>query len=537
MHSEEERKRRVQLTCVKCKKKFSAKNCLTCSTCKFTYDLDCAIVSSARFCLMEAKDKINWRCRQCINNKNKKTIQINDSRKKPSASKSNPTANKAPVKKLRSDCTPTQSKEINVQSTKSPKITPLENASVRQNRLINFTPINLEESLLRDDGQMSPVPSTSVMRRSLPELFDIENSSTPVMTDESVYSTKSLDLSTNKNYRFIDNLKTEIEELKSLLSSTQNELDNTILINNQLLREINKLKQEIIALKDFCTSPLSIIRKGVVSSRKKKVRRLILNTSPSLPMACLNSSLPLNKSSTEIGHTEDTNHIDETPLPSRKIHIIGGRQCRGLCMSLIKSRQNNPYETYEIRSNIKPDASTEEILSSLDISNISTHDRVILSVGEHDQNPMKIMTELSASLKRLSHCTVIILSIKKNPHLNEKKVNEMLKLISNNFQNCNFVDLSYNYVNKTLLYGKNLYEWCKKINFVIDQLDYDYKFLRFNKRQQNHGNLNSNRYVYNGGNKQKYKKGTIPYYFPIISDTKSTSIETKEQKTINSLFR
>ncbi|CAG5014914.1 unnamed protein product [Parnassius apollo] len=66
---------------------------------------------------------------------------------------------------------------------------------------------------------------------------------------------KSEDYSTIKMCE-MQEMKEEIKELKINLLSTQNELENTIIENNEYKREINKLKKEIEVLKKICQSPI-----------------------------------------------------------------------------------------------------------------------------------------------------------------------------------------------------------------------------------------------------------------------------------------
>lgn len=99
---------------------------------------------------------------------------------------------------------------------------------------------------------------------------------------------------------------------------------------------------------------------------------------------------------------------------------------------------------------------------------VTSEDRIIIAVGQHDTNPLKIIAELCIFLKTIV-CPVLILSVKNNIYLNEIKLNDMLELISIQSNDCEFVDLN----------SSSIFNICKTINSVLDQLDYNKRFLTF----------------------------------------------------------
>lgn len=354
--------------------------------------------------------------------------------------------------------------------------------------------------------------------------------------DASVLSTKSLDLSTNIKSHQIRDLRDEIEDLKSQLEVTQNELENTIIQNNEYIRQINKLKLEIDTLKELCKSSKGSSKKQHLSNRKEKLRKLDLTEYLNSSGPISNSSLTSNikASNQEIGDNLDQ---DTTTSERRKnIIIMGGRQCKGLSYTLAKSRINTPYEKYHITSMVKPDAPTGEILKSCDIFKITSEDILILSVGEHDENPMKVMTELSAALKTLSQCSVFLLSVNNNKYLNEFKLNEMLYLISKNFLNCHFIDLNENLqcrdksvckINTTLL------DWTLKINHIIDSIDYQNRYLSYNKRRYTASNAKPKIIK----KARSFKQTTILEYFSKTTKYKRRQTQLNGTNNNKSFFR
>lgn len=126
------------------------------------------------------------------------------------------------------------------------------------------------------------------------------------------------------------------------------------------------------------------------------------------------------------------------------------------------------------------------------------------------------LTEISYAIKRLANPFIIILGVLNNHFLNEQKLNNLLKNVCNQFRNSKFLDLSGN---ETMAYQ------CAKLNVMIDEYDYEDKYLSFNKRLPKDVHIIPTTKVVN-----KYSKGTIPYYFSVLS--KNTSASKPCDKTV-----
>ncbi|CAG5037811.1 unnamed protein product [Parnassius apollo] len=129
---------------------------------------------------------------------------------------------------------------------------------------------------------------------------------------------KSEDYSTIKICE-MQEMKEEIKELKINLSSTQNELENTIIENNEYNREINKLKKEIEVLKNICQSP-------IIKGTNEINKGFHVSLTPSNTSKCSHSS-----------------HF--SPISSKK--------CDKKCNNLIISLQNKIKESQEQLLNAK----------------------------------------------------------------------------------------------------------------------------------------------------------------------------------------
>lgn len=102
--------------------------------------------------------------------------------------------------------------------------------------------------------------------------------------------------------------------------------------------------------------------------------------------------------------------------------------------------------------------------------------------------------------------------------LREDKLNYELKLMCKNFENCKFVETQQSDITKFDTHTKiDMEILCNKLNYEIDKLDYEKKFLTSEGLKII---LNANKTCENtfekpsiGKTSVKPVKGTIPYYF------------------------
>ncbi|CAG5013916.1 unnamed protein product [Parnassius apollo] len=125
---------------------------------------------------------------------------------------------------------------------------------------------------------------------------------------------------------------------------------------------------------------------------------------------------------------------------------MGTQQYIGLAAELTKSRMNSRYEDYQVTAFIKPFASTEEVLKICTNLKVDTHDKVILCVGENNDDPVTAIAELYAALKLLKHATVIAMNVTSSKHLNNNSLNTQLKLTRKK----QLIDYNYSINNKSI---------------------------------------------------------------------------------------
>ncbi|CAK1581939.1 unnamed protein product [Parnassius mnemosyne] len=353
--------------CEKCKCNREARDTILCSQCKKRFDFHCIGLSEKLYRLMQAEKKSAWKCKICL--KNQKELKSTRSH----TEDKNITIRKRTVSAVKQTGSPKSELVVDISSP-----------------LLDSCGINKEE-----------------------EFEELEESSLEMLS-------KSEDYSTIKICE-MQEMKEEIKELKISLSSTQNELENTIIENNEYKREINKLKKEIEVLKNICQSPIikntNEINKGFhvsltpsktskyshtshfspISLKKcdKKCNNLII----SLQNKIKESQKQLLNAKKEITELENqiqelsiklTSQGDKEQLTSRdkteyneennaftkqNIFIMGTQQCTGLAAELTKSRMNSRYEGYQVTAFIKPFASTEEVLKLCTNLKVDTHDK------------------------------------------------------------------------------------------------------------------------------------------------------------------
>lgn len=373
---------------------------------------------------MRQDSRKNWKCKQCIHPKGSLNLSDND--------QSNVTTRKK------------DSKTSSVTDSVAEKVAvvPIINKSVCDD---NNTPaiIQFELSTQSFDSQ----------------IFDSETS-TPEKLSKSLDCTIKQHSDTTRTEEF----QKEMKALKLELMSTQNEFENTIIENNELKRQINKLTSDIEMLKTLCQTP------PLKKSNSKKNRQSLINPSPIFQNT---PNLNIDYENTKVEHLQEkiknlekelqkmevfrqklNDEIEslkqELPeLKSRKetcttileerytkkvgtssIYIFGDQQASGWSADLMKirSKERRNIHDFNIFGNIKANAVTKHIIamSVKTIKNLKQDDYVVMSIGSNDCNPTKLIADLTVALSELSNTNVIVTSVDKNPHLNENMLNSSL---------------------------------------------------------------------------------------------------------------
>lgn len=352
------------------------------------------------------------------------------------------------------------------------------------------------------------------------------------------------DLST-LNSSELNEHKNTIKSLESELECAHNEIEKLNLENLELKKKLSERDLKIKELTHICSSSaykesLSL-RKKALSSIKKKLNFCSNHETPVNKGRSLNvTSTPFLQTGTQntLNQETQTNHSvievpkltnsSSSPVKNHDIHqknriwIFGGQQVSGIGVLLSDMRELTKYEQYTVSCLSKPYAASSEILKGCtNIMQMKKGDKIVISIGENDTNPLQTVCELYNTLKLITDYDVLILSIIENRFLNVNLINNEIKLVCEQFSNCKFLDLR----NKKVFYTQPAFQSmiCQRINFMIDCMDYDYKFLNFNKKKTKSNMFSASENSTCIDNSSKCRKGTIPYYFKRVDKKKCFS--------------
>ncbi|XP_045511678.1 uncharacterized protein LOC123706448 [Colias croceus] len=285
---------------------------------------------------------------------------------------------------------------------------------------------------------------------------------------------KSLpDLST-MNCEF-DELKEKMNTLQSLLDSANNEIDNLILENNSLKKKIMELEKKLLLFNKIYTEPKS----------NKKIKHFsslnILKIKRRIDFDAENNEMNINSPKKNPPVLEKSNFCSKNKkhelkaTKKERLFIFGGQQCVGLASRLHASKYDLSSK-YQISSITKPFASTDNIVESCYKIEPDASDYFVLSLGEHDKNPLDFISETASILRYLKNANIIILYVVKNLYLNEILINNYLKQMCQRYPKCIFLN-AYENCNANTFQDNYLDRICYKIKTEINFLHYRNEFL------------------------------------------------------------
>lgn len=364
--------------------------------------------------------------------------------------------------------------------------------------------------------------------KSYETLPDVDLNSTFLST-QSDQANSLPDLSTLHSEQMND-LSEQVASLKIELESAHEEINKLLTENSILQKKNTDLEIKNSNLINICSS----------SGKKRKQNLNISRTPMNLKKINLNDSLNETTNKAMVGDkftqttpqkkeksilcTEEMHHSTNTER--RKIWIFGSQQCVGLASELIQSRDSTPHVNYEVEAQTKPNANSEEILKGIQNAKFKEDDKIVLSLGENDCNPIMILSVLCTILMQFRDMNIFVLSAIHSNFLNEPKLNSEIKRVCSNFPKSHFIE--YDKLNRMSMSKTMLLKYqCKIINFKIDCTDYNEKFItKDNKKTVNGKNkktLNKSE-IQTNQKKDKSLKGTIPYYFKQISKGQTNKV-------------
>lgn len=476
----------TKVLCSSCYKEIINKEALDCSNCKQIYDLPCAKISFKRFLEIKTKNKSKWTCEKFITYSSKEVMDSEEEN----------TCNSEISSMIMSDDM-------------------FDNITYRTKAGYSQSANNISIDQRTSSNSLNSTPNKDDTYNSLPNFTE---------------STE------------ITELREENITLSTQLASAHEEITNLNMEINNLKKQMEENQRKLNVYKNLLKGEMSVTSPGKQTPNKNKVTQIKTNKIRSeeikqkinkIETKYLNLSVQNTKENdktlvTDKLSPQSTPHKDvlSENKKDRTIYIFGGNQCIGLAGKIINSRMNSPYNKYSVMSFIKPNANTKEILQPYKLNAYTKNDKIILSIGENDTNPFEVMANLISLAQSVNDCTVLIMNVQNNPFLNVNKLNYMLKHISTNVPNCKFIDLKSK--NNKQLFDRDR---TKTINLTIDSLDYNHTYLKTNNIK-----------IVKKCNVRNFKliniprKGTIPYYFSLI--TNKIENKTKELKqNKNSILR
>lgn len=422
--------------CSICHKIIQNKQILKCCTCKQLLDIACANVSGKRYNLMTKGNKSDFKCNKCIRNSSTYAPGTSITRL------NQPESAEAQI-----------SKNYHENITKRRPSERKRNLSV-SNLSLSETEENIMSSTIRDDS----------MRRSLPNLSLLENS------------------------RY-EELRTQIEQLTSELSSANNEIDTLIMENLKLKASLEEfLKKHNIYKKILCedtprkNTPVKTKKQRNGDKKTKHdsyIEKQKLNTDR------ISDVLQVNKTdSKRSGYIEQSRNHNINEVAARQVLIVADEQGRNLAITL-KALLG---KSYIVQSLCKPGAKMHDILKPLQkhTQTFTKRDYVIIIGGSNDNNPYLLLSGLNHNLHLLKHTNTIICQTTHSRYLNETKLNYEIKLMTRGFSGSVYLDMDYDtYIPRYKYFlinlGRRLLKEILRISYDMDFQEYTKTKLYVNK--------------------------------------------------------
>lgn len=491
-------KNKVFLKCHGCPQKIKNSQYMTCSVCSCTYDLFCANVSFTRYQIMEEDKKRTWKCTPCFS-------------RQPQGNNTN---------------TPVRNYNINLEMDNA------ENVTIRKPKILRQLSLDNLSLLCHTIDDSYEASRESEEKLNLSKL-DVKQMKEDLdeMTNHLITAKEEINTLQKENAH----LKLQIETLKDKQANNETKNMFTLKIDEPTKEKPTDIHPQAngrqFEIEDIQSKNLNKNAKGrklkqrlnkhsnkatTGVQNKHQPKPDILRTSKTNQEVTLipkNTSPYINKTQ-EINSNKTCNLFVKEP----KIVIVGDESCRELAAMLItlRSKHKNTRD-YRILNYTYPNAHTEHILRNCGLKNedFDEDDWLILSLGSHDCNPIKLVMEISAFLKNMTMPHIVVTSVAYNRHLNEDKLNRELKIMTNNIRNGQFLG-TLNHSRYSRQTAKHQF---KTINNLINTADYKSYYLGKNITRLNKQNRQT-----------KLKPGTIPYLFNLMNKNKTNNRKIPEVK-------
>lgn len=392
--------------CVVCKKIITTREFLRCETCNCIFDLECGIVTEKRFDLMTNENKQTWKCRNCKE-------KANQHMKNTSAaiSRGSTTPN---------EHTTTNTSFGNVTKRKPRSILNVTKTKRDHEATILCKNVKKAHSEKRSSSPEKS-PNLSIINVSTHNSFDsLSELSLESGEDEEIFlsSRTKLDRSCPEiQVNFSEELR-EMEgknvELQNRLVSADDQIEELLLENSALKKQIEEYKLTIGNLKQICTTIGS--PQCNISSVKKK-RKSLIKSKYTQKKIDVQETTVLHETQVQVAESgqepqkssQDYSEEQNITNVSRKLCVISSNTRNKLLQNTMSTLDCTDICHYKMTG-----AGLKQLLKGLDtkLYNFTFHDYCILFIGDSDFNETENYHELikfiRLTLQNVLHTNIII---------------------------------------------------------------------------------------------------------------------------------
>lgn len=403
--------------CFKCKEVIKKNESILCFKCKNHYHFDCAGCSEKLYNLMDPKKKQNWTCLICSQKQNKKKPVKTDD-------------NNVTLRKKQLHSLPKQN------DTESSQIECQQQTTLTSGTISTPSCYHKQITLIRSQSSENVTHAEEDINATFKSF---ENK-----LSQSFELTNDLDIVTD--------LKLQLSQLQLKLQSADQEIENTILENNDLTRQLEKATREICMLKNIVYTTPTKMQKGLINTPRSctsdrpvitktlniKIRKLeyelkqaqdeILQLNETIRNLernladykislanqnnFVNSNYSENKSiSQRLSPEHDCDKIKK--VAKNKLCIISSCKRYKILQSVINSKS---FDNYQLCHYLTPNAGIKMLLTNIKnkLKGYTKNDWCIVLVGENDfqisQDYTALISYIKEELKKLTFTNIIVLS-------------------------------------------------------------------------------------------------------------------------------
>lgn len=378
------------LKCSKCNKLLPKREFMTCSKCKLSYDLKCANVSVQRFNnTMTPNHKSAWKCMTCVETRNEKNV-VSKTLNKPeqSTEPNSPVIMETSVDKQNQNIYSSEFMNCN------------DNITIRQNTKINVSTHNSFQSLSTEDEEdLSSVlasQSKTGFNRSCPEINAVLN-----VREE------------------LDSIKIELKDTQNKLLIAENEIDNMLIENSKLQKQITQYELKIKKMTRICTTtdlnisknnytPDNRTTSSLTSTLQKKKKRDQNHTSTPKYSKKNTQSQMSGKKLEQIKNIIENKTQNNTM--KNKVCVLSTNNTNKL-LSISKKIIGDDFELCHY---IKPKCGILEILHGINakVKNFTMKDYCVIMMGHEDFRSTldyyDLINKIKYILQEISHTNVLL---------------------------------------------------------------------------------------------------------------------------------